>query len=227
MVWYDGVWKKKFSGDDLDMKKIFLTRHGETEWNKAGRLQGWRNSPLTVKGTRDATLLGIRMSQLQIEAIYTSPLPRAKQTTNLIKQDRNIPVYEVDGLKEIFLGDWEGKTKDEIRVDHHKEFSNFWNAPHLYDHTLHNAEGLDVFKKRVQEVVKSILDEPTHQSVLIVAHAVVLKAAISFFLNASLDRFWDPPFIHGGSLTLVEWDGEKFKVEFVGDTSHLEEGLQV
>lgn len=203
------------------MKSIYLTRHGETEWNKVGRLQGWCDSPLTKKGTRDATLLGNKLRHLQLDAIYTSPLPRAKQTTNLIKQERNIPVYEIEELKEIFLGDWEGKTKEEIEVEHHQEYWNFWNTPHLYDHSFHNAESLKDFKRRVQEVVMSILDHPNHQSVLIVAHAVVLKAAISFFLKLSPDRFWDPPFIHGGSLTLVKWDGEKFHVELVGDISHL------
>lgn len=209
------------------MKKIYLTRHGETEWNKAGRLQGWCDSKLTEKGERDATLLGQRMDLSQIDAIYTSPLPRAKHTTNLIKQGKNIPVYEVDDLKEIFLGEWEGKTKEEIVVNDQKEFSNFWNAPHLYDHSLHNAESLEAFKKRVQRVFKTIVEEPAHQSVLIVAHAVVLKAAISFVLSSPPEKFWDPPFIHGGSLTIVNWDGMQFHIELVGDTSHLEEEQQV
>lgn len=206
----------------IDLKSIYLTRHGETEWNKAGRLQGWSDSPLTEKGRRDATLLGKRIRDLQIDTIYTSPLPRAMQTTNLIMQEKNIPVYEVDAFKEIFFGDWEGKIKEEIEVNYLQQFSNFWNAPHRYDHTLHNGESLDDFKKRVEEALKGIVEGPSNQSVLIVAHAVVLKATISYFLNLPLERLWDTPFFHGGSLTIVKWDGEKFYLEMVGDTSHME-----
>ncbi|WP_462410295.1 histidine phosphatase family protein [Neobacillus sp. Marseille-QA0830] len=203
------------------MLTIYITRHGETQWNKEGRLQGWGDSELTEKGLENAIRLGERLSATPIDVIYTSPSGRAVQTSKLVRGDRDIPIAYEHDFKEINLGDWEGKQQDEIVQDHEQEYTHFWNAPHLYDHRPHNGEGLADFKQRVELALKKLTVDHEDGSILIVAHAGVIKALFSTIMGIPTERFWDDPFIHGTSLTVVHWNGEKFDVELVGDTGHI------
>ncbi len=65
--------------------RIYLTRHGQTEWNLQKRMQGHKNSDLTSLGKEQAKALGLRMKDVELNAIYTSSLPRAMQTAELIR----------------------------------------------------------------------------------------------------------------------------------------------
>lgn len=206
------------------MLHIYLTRHGETEWNKENRLQGWRDSNLTEKGINNALKLGERLNETSFNAIYSSPSGRAFQTAKYVRLERDIPIITDKDLREIFLGEWEGKTREEIEADYKTEYFHFWNAPEVYDHEPHQAEGLVDFKKRVEGAVRRVIEDNPSGNILIVTHAVVIKAIISYVKDVPTEKMWDPPFIHGTSLSLFNWDGEKFEVQLLGDTSHMEVG---
>jgi broad specificity phosphatase PhoE len=205
------------------MLNIYLTRHGETQWNTEKRLQGSRDSDLTEKGIRNAIALGERLKNIDFNAIYSSPLERAYQTARHIKSDKEVPIHTLDNLKEIHFGDWEGKTQEEIENidDYKEEFINFWEKPHIYNHNPHNGECLTAFKQRVEQALSKISSDNQDGNILIVAHGVVIKAILSLTMNISTERMWDPPFIHGTSLTTFTWDGEDFKFKMIGDTSHF------
>mgnify|MGYP005753059493 CR=1 FL=1 len=203
------------------MLTIYLTRHGETEWNTQNRLQGWKNSPLTEKGIRGAQLLGKRLSNIDFNVIYASPSERAYKTANYIRSGRDIPVITDENLKELSYGDWEGKTRDELKRKFKKEYNNFSNAPNLYDPKPHNGESLTDIKQRVESVLKRIHAENTNGNILIVTHGVTLKVILACTMNIPIESMWTSPFIHNTSLTVFHWDGESYKFEMVGDTSHL------
>ncbi|OZM58716.1 hypothetical protein CIB95_03870 [Lottiidibacillus patelloidae] len=210
------------------MLNIYLTRHGETQWNKEKRLQGSKDSKLTDMGISNAIALGERLSNIEFNAIYSSPIERAYQTARYIKSDKKIPIYTLDNLKEINFGDWEGKTQEEIEnIEIYKnEYKNFWEKPHIYDHTPHKGEGLAVFKQRVENVLRKISSDNNNGNILIVTHGAVIKAILSFTMNISTEKMWDPPFIHGASLTNFIWDGEHFNFKMIGDTSHFLDELK-
>ena len=205
------------------MLTIYLTRHGETQWNIENRLQGSKDSQLTDKGIQNAIMLGNHLRNIDFTAIYSSPLERALRTAKYIKLEKDVPIYTIEDLKELNFGDWEGKSKDEIEaVDNYKnEYHNFWHKPHLYNHKPHNGEGLITFKNRVEEALGKVITDNNDGNILIVTHAVVIKAILSFTMNISTDKMWDPPFIHGTSLTIFQWDGERFNFKVIGDTSHF------
>ena len=100
---------------------IYLIRHGETEWNRAGRMQGHRDSPLTEGGERQAIAIG-RWLHDAIEncdgaAIVASPLARARRTAEIIGRRLGVPTDRLmfdDRLKEITWGEWDGLTLSEI-----------------------------------------------------------------------------------------------------------------
>ena len=112
--------------------RIYLTRHGQTEWNLQKRMQGHKNSDLTALGKEQAKALGLRMKDVELNAIYTSSLPRAMQTAELIRGKNGIPVIPDDNLREIYLGCWEGMLFDEVEKKYPAQFDNFWNHPEKY-----------------------------------------------------------------------------------------------
>lgn len=204
------------------MLEIYITRHGATEWNMENRLQGSLNSELTDSGVRNAVQLGKRLSDKEFNVIYTSPSKRALDTANLLNTGKSIPLTIIDDLTEISFGDWEGKTQEEIEKDFKEEYDNFWYNPHQYDHRAHNAEAIMAFKSRVEQTMKQIIEANKNGRILIVTHGVVIRAIMSFFWNIPTEKMWDPPVIHGTSLSVVKYDGKHFEKVMLGDTSHME-----
>jgi len=200
------------------MITLYITRHGETEWNTQNRMQGWKDSSLTENGIKNAMELGERLKDTSFSAIYSSPSGRTVATTKMICGDRNVPIIYDDNLKEIFLGEWEGKTKDIIKENYPNEFNSFWNAPHQYN-PLAQEGFLDV-KERAMKVLNRIQRENTSGNILIVTHTVVIKCLFLIFKNLPLERLWEPPFIHDTSLTIVEMEKETTRIVIEGDISH-------
>jgi len=102
---------------------IYLVRHGETEWNHAGRVQGHRDSPLTTRGEGQARRVGQTLARLigvgDGFAMVASPLGRVRRTAAIIRTEMGLAPDECptdDRLMEITWGDWDGLTRDEIEV---------------------------------------------------------------------------------------------------------------
>jgi broad specificity phosphatase PhoE len=98
---------------------ILLVRHGETEWNLAGRFQGWADSPLTSRGVAQAEAIGRALGALpetQGVPVVASPLGRARCTAELIQAARGdvSPITFDDRLKEVSIGAWDELSRDEI-----------------------------------------------------------------------------------------------------------------
>ena len=210
--------------EEKHLLHIYLTRHGETEWNIENRLQGWKDSNLTSKGIKDAESLSKKLSSIDFMTIYTSSSPRAIKTARILRGEKKIPINEEERLKEINFGEWEGRTKLEINERFEKEFSSLWDSPHLYNHLPHSGEGLEDLRKRVKNVLNDIITSNNNGNILIVTHAVVLATIVSYFKKSSIEKLWDIPFVHGTSLTHVEVDKVQKNLEFklLCDTSHLE-----
>ncbi|QKE72173.1 histidine phosphatase family protein [Arthrobacter citreus] len=205
------------------MLTIYLTRHGETEWNIENRLQGSKDSNLTSNGIRDAKLLGKELSEVKFSKIYTSSSKRAVTTANILTSDRSIQLFQEDDLKEINFGDWEGKTNIEINEQFKNEFESLWSSPHLYDHAPHRGESLEDLRNRVGDVIQKIVNSNEEGNVLIVTHAVVLATIVAYLKQSPTEKLWDIPYVHGTSLTIIHVNQDK-NIEFklLCDTSHLE-----
>ena len=206
------------------MLEIYLTRHGATEWNMENRLQGSLNSELTESGIRNAIELGKRLADIEFKRIYTSPSRRAMETAKLIKPG-DAPFTILEDLNEISFGDWEGKTQEEIESSSKQEYDHFWNQPHKYNHQDHHGEALPAFKQRVAEAMEQMISENPSGRILIVTHGVVIRAIMAFFWNIPHERMWDPPAIHGTSLTVVHYDEKRFEKVMVGDTLHIDRDI--
>lgn len=201
------------------MLKLYITRHGETEWNTQGRMQGWKNSDLTEKGKSNAIALGKSLRDVEFKRVYCSPLDRTRKTAELILGGKDVEIIYVDDLREIHLGEFEGKTQAEIKEIYPEFQSHFWENPHEYK--ARSGEDFYQVRERVVKALEKIISENSEGNVLIVTHGVVLKTIHSYFKNLSMERLWDPPFIYDTSLTIVEVEDGVSRIVVEGDISHI------
>lgn len=200
--------------------KIYITRHGETEWNILKKMQGWKNSDLTNKGTQDAIKLGKKLKNIKFSNIYSSPLGRAMDTANYIKGNRDIEIETHEGLQEMSFGLWEGMDRDRILDLYETEHYNYWNKPHLYE--PNGGESFEELFERVEKALEYIIENASGDNILIVSHAITIKAIFYIIEKHKLVNFWDIPFIEGTSLTILEVDGDNREFILEGDLSHLD-----
>jgi broad specificity phosphatase PhoE len=93
---------------------IFMVRHGQTVWNVDKRFRGTIDVPLNEKGRRDAQRVAAHLADARLDAVYTSPLSRAREVADAIARAAGLSVTaDLDGLLNLDYGDWHGLTKDE------------------------------------------------------------------------------------------------------------------
>ncbi|HDR7795406.1 TPA: phosphoserine phosphatase 1 [Bacillus luti] len=201
---------------------VYVTRHGETEWNVAKRMQGRKNSALTENGMLQAKQLGDRMKDLPIDAIYSSPSERTLHTAELIKGKRDIPIIGDEHFYEINMGIWEGQTIDDIERQYPEEIQLFWYEPHLFQST--SGENFESVHKRVIEGVELLLEKHKGENILIVSHAAAAKLLVGHFAGIEIAKVWDEPFMHSASLSMIEFD-ENYsgEVKQFADISHFQQ----
>lgn len=193
------------------MTKLYLTRHGETEWNDKGVMQGWQNSPLTELGEKQALWLGERIKDLEIDVIYSSPLGRAYNTAEIIRGDMDIEINTNDGLKEMNLHAWEGLGQEEIKVVDEENYYNFWNMPSKYIKS-EKGENFQEIVDRSFKTINEILEKEKGKKILIVTHAITLRAYLCALEKRDIDTIWDPPFIKQTSLTEINFKEDGYEI---------------
>lgn len=99
--------------------KLYIIRHGETDWNKQKRLQGQSDTMLNEYGIELAEITAKALKDVQFDYIFSSPLKRAYKTAEIIRGERNVPIVTDDRLKEIGFGINEGVRSELITKDFH------------------------------------------------------------------------------------------------------------
>ena len=199
--------------------KIYLIRHGQTEWNAIKKLQGWNNSELTEKGIEDARNLSERLKDIEFDVIYSSPQKRALDTAKIIKGDRNTEIVTLEELKEIRFGVWQGMTLEKVKEKYPKEYDDYFNRPHLYK-PIGDGESLKDIYNRAEKAYEKILNG-NHKNVLVVSHGVTLKALRAIVKNIGLEKFGELEVHPGTALNIIEKINGKMSLVVEGDTSHM------
>ncbi|MGI5892513.1 MAG: alpha-ribazole phosphatase [Bacillota bacterium] len=151
--------------------RIYLIRHGETEFNNLWRYQGLLDHGLNENGQAQALALGTYFAQRKVDAIYASNLKRALETAKPIAEIHNLPINTEERLKEMDFGLWEGLSFAEIEADF-PDLAKRWLAePHLV--TIPQGETFVQVGQRAAAAFRDIADKHRGQSVVIVAHGGV------------------------------------------------------
>lgn len=156
--------------------RLILVRHGQTEWNQLGIIQGRTDIPLNDTGIMQARAAGEWLSQRRIDAVYSSPMQRAFDTATEIARPHGLPVISIDDIIEIDFGLWEEKTADELK----KLYPEYWNdwSWHLDEEKSANmqAESAYTILNRVKRALNSIFEENTAGSTpVVVSHTMPIK----------------------------------------------------
>ncbi len=199
------------------MTEIILARHGETEWNVQGVFRGRVDIELNETGIKQAELLAEYLSDLKVEAVYSSPLRRALKTAEVIASHRKLDVKIAPGLIDIDFGEWQGLSHQEVK-DRYKELYGKWlNNPDKVK--IPAGESLADVRKRAIGVVDEVTAK--HEgTVVLVSHRVVSKVLICALLGLDNSHFWNIRLDTCG-ITTFTYENERFILTEHNNSSFL------
>lgn len=200
------------------MLRLFLVRHGETEWNKQGRLQGNSEVRLSSEGVRQARLLAEHLPFKHVDAIYSSDLSRALDTAKILAEHFKLPVKKIPNLREANFGDWEGRSIRELAEESPDDFGNFFIDPEKC-HPPHGETFLEC-QARVMNVIREIIATHENKNVLIVSHGAAIRLIIGAALDMPIHRIWAISQFNT-ALNILRVDEGKFTAELINSTAHL------
>ena len=194
---------------------IYVFRHGETDYNVQGRMQGYLDIPLNNNGIAQARILADKLSDLHLEYIYSSPLSRALKTAQIVADKNNIKIISEQNLSEWNLGIFCGHIvritdlPKNTPVDFNKDIIQVPRALLSDDDFVpEHGESYNMFKKRVRDAIMNIVKNTNAQNIGIASHGGVIKALIREFTD------WKQA--HGGmpnaGFFKMCWDGTKISV---------------
>lgn len=199
--------------------RVYITRHGETLWNQEGKMQGWKNSKLSLKGIENAKKLGQHLKDIQFDAVYCSSLGRARETALHIIGEQTLEITYCDDLKEMNFGKWEGMKHTDVDLLYAEQRNNYWNKPENYESI--EGENFSDLLARAELFIEKLKQLKDVENLLIVSHAIYIKALYSVIKEYTVNEFWNPPFIKDTSLTILSIKESEIKIELEADTSHL------
>lgn len=199
--------------------RLYLVRHGETVWNREGRVQGHTDVPLSPAGIEQARRLALRFAEKRIDAVWSSDLGRSRATAEAVAGSRGIGVVVTPLLRETMLGAWEGLTEAEVVARGENDLWQQWRrAPDVYRPP--GSEPLEDVWVRMIRAVGQIRNSVGSGTVVVSGHGGSLRAILCDALAApvsSLNRFA----LENASVSLVEYTEHRTSVRFVNDTCHL------
>lgn len=199
------------------MKNIYLIRHGITDWNEIGKIQGFKESNLTEIGKKQAQLAGQAFKNIPLNIIYTSPLSRAYDTAKIINENKDLKIIKTDLLKEGNFGIWEGKTLDQVLEIDKENYEKWLSYPE--DCQIEDGENLADIRLRSKEFLKSIENRP-EENILIVAHSSILKILILTILDIPNEHFKNLSLSNTG-ISKIEVKTYNKVLKYYNSTSHL------
>jgi len=200
---------------------IYLTRHGETIWNRLGKTQGIQDTSLTDIGRTQAKKLGEQLKKNNnINAIYCSDLLRARETAEIIGEEISLKPISSSLLREVSFGSWEGLSIQEIEERYPGQLARWRNE---LTFAPEGGESLLAVRDRIVSFIDMIKEE--HQkngdNILIVSHAATTKIIILSLIGIPLNLLTHFK-ISQASLSLLNVQQDRNSIIYLNDTCHLE-----
>jgi phosphoserine phosphatase len=199
--------------------RLFVVRHGETEWVRERRFAGSRDIPLTEAGRDQCAAVARALAGTTVAAVYASPLERARASAELIAKPHGLPVRIVSAFSEMTFGSWEGLTRDEARARDPEAWAQWRSAPHLLK--LAGGETIPEVAERVVAGIAALQEAHDSQTVVLVSHGVVARVIVLGALGLGLDRLWTLDAAPAG-ITEIEYEPGWATVHRMNTVAHLE-----
>lgn len=209
------------------MTKVYLIRHGKTQWNLESRYQGANgDSPLLKDSYREIELLASSLQRIPFEHAYTSPLKRARVTAQALLNHLNpeIPLTIDSRLKEFNLGKMEGMHFEDVAAKWPEVLKNFRHHPDKYDESLVEGESFLEVIARFRAAIEEYCRQYPNGNILVISHGAALNAAINALIGTPLAHLKDRGGLSNTSTTILTTNDDRhFELEKWNDTSYLHE----
>lgn len=181
--------------------KIYFIRHGETDWNKNGKLQGRSNIPLNENGRLVARLTRDALKDVKFDVAFTSPLVRAKETAEILLEGRDIEILEEQRIIEIDFGKYEATAKSEAD----ENIQNFFKEPGKY-RAEGGAESLEMLIERGRDFLQELFCNEMYKesTVLVSTHGAALNGMICGLKGYTPAELWKDGLHRNCGITIVE-----------------------
>ena len=189
---------------------VFLLRHGETAWNKNGRVMGRTQVPLGADGIQQIKKVAPLVATLELDGIYTSPLRRAVQTARLVADGTNLPIRKSEGLNEIAFGDWAGRHFDDLIDD--ELYRRFIKSPAKT--LLPGGETISDVQRRGLQVIHEAAQKRMGGRFLMVSHGDVIRAILCHYMRLPLNEYRRLR-VDNGSLSALQTNGRWAEIKYV------------
>ena len=192
------------------MGQIIFLRHGQAKNNTerilAGRTEG---IPLTDTGIKQAEHTAQLLEHMNISAIYSSPIQRAKHTAEIVGESNSLDVTTDDRLIELDMGKFTGMPYDEIFNSHGNVFMKFYNGELEIAHN--GVETFTEVKKRILGIVEHVIEKHPNENVVLVTHMDPIKAMLSTIVDLSPTNLFEL-IIANASLNIFREKDQKFSL---------------
>ena len=202
------------------MTRLIITRHGQSIANAQYRFAGHSDFDLTETGHAQAELAAEYISKkFKIDHIYSSDLLRAYNTALPTAKKLGLEVIPTTALREIYAGEWEGRTTEEIAVVYENDFS-VWRNDYAHSRCTGGESTAEVYERAFAAVV-DIASRHDGQTLMLSTHATVVRALCARALGLSADQTGEIPFTHNASINLFTFENGRLIPEELNIIEHL------
>jgi 2,3-bisphosphoglycerate-dependent phosphoglycerate mutase len=199
--------------------KLYIVRHGETEWNLIKKFQGQLDSPLTENGIKIMKDTGNKLKNIIFSRVYTSELARAVKSAEIIlnkninyKNDK-IEIKKMSELNEVYFGLWQELSHEEVFEKYPEEAENYFYNVRKYNAENIKAEKLKDALDRFLRGIEKILKNHKSGNILIVTHGTVLEMFINYVENKDLLEINERKLVNNGDYKIFNYKNGKFSEE--------------
>ena len=199
--------------------KLYIVRHGETEWNVIKRFQGQLNTPLTEKGMEKLRKTGKKLENILFDEVYTSELGRTVASAEIILNDNTGYKNKIRDLKklaelnEVYFGVWQGLTYEEVFLKYPEEGNNYFYNVKNYKAENVEAEKLEDARERFLKGINKILDSHESGNILVVTHGTVFEMFMNYVANDSIFDIDERTLMGNGDYKVFSYKDGKFQEE--------------
>lgn len=202
------------------MTKFILVRHGETEWNAIGRMQGHREVTLNRRGEQQANAVAKRLRNELFDVLYSSDLKRTMQTAKAIADVTHHKIYTDARLREWDLGILAGCTRSEAEAQHPEAYAIYRDS--LVDAAVPEGESIRDRYNRVVTCLDALAKRHPGRTLVVVTHGGPLGDCYRYAKQLSFEVPLSVELYNGG-LNVILIDDSVWSVEVWGDIAHLED----
>lgn len=205
------------------MTRLYLIRHCEAEGNLYRRAHGWYDGRITPKGARQLDALAERFRAERFDALYSSDLGRAAATAGALRRGRNLTLMTDMRLREQRLGVWEDRPWGNLEYETPEKMYVFNNDPARW--SVRGGESYPALQERLLGCIWEIAARHEGKTVACAGHGMAIRALLAAALGIPSAEINDVGHGDNTAVSLLEIEGERIRVVFRNDASHLGEEL--